>query len=512
MDVVGNRTWFGIVDFHARQTPDREALADESGASLSFAQLVQHSRSLATGLRQRSLPRGSRVLVYMDNGFDHVIVVMGLHRAGCVVVTCSTKLKPDEVQFQAVHADVQAIITDAQHLAVALEVAKTHPALVVAATNEDGAWDKLADLYGCEPQGLGAEVRPDDLATIMYTSGTTARPKGVLLSHGNYVFNGEVMRCLYGYNPSDIGLSLFPFFHANGAMYQMTNWLMAGAKIVIADKFSASRFPDQIVQHGITVASLNATHVKMILGRTSSTPVANSLRFVKTALMLEDADRIEFERKFGTSLRKSYSSTETIAPVTYCPENAPTGVEHGLNFIGLPTLGYRVRVVDEDDNELAPGIPGEMVVQSVSPFGVCAGYLDDQESTTRAWRNGWWHTQDVGVVDEQGYFYFVDRVKHMIKRAGMNIAAAEVERVLTDHPAVDEAAVIGVPDEVREEAICAFVVTSSGHNASADSLYEHCSRLLADYKVPGEIIFIDQLPRDGLGKVDKKLLGRSLNR
>jgi crotonobetaine/carnitine-CoA ligase len=500
IDVVGPRNWLSIVEDFAAAGPDRLALVDDDRRTgLTYGVLVEQYRYLAGVLRRHGVTRGTHVLVYMGNGIEHVLALMATHHLGGVVVTCNAEYSPDEVAYQVEHSDATLLLADAEREAVAAQVAASNGCPHVALRFDPD----VVEWAGPSSPGEAAALDPADVATILYTSGTTARPKGVVLTHGNYVFVGEVLRSIYAYGPDDVALLVFPLYLTNGHNYQLVTWLTSGATVVVIKRFSVSRFAQQLARHQATVTTLNSAHVKMLLSAPPSEDERrHRLRFVKygTAAFLDLAHIEEFEARYGTKLRGgTYSQTETVAHNLFAPDVPSARHRAG----GIPALGYRIKL-ESDGVEVGPGEPGEICVSSISPHGLCAGYYKDPEATAHAWNGTWWRTGDLGVADEAGYVTFLERAGEMIKRAGYNVAPAEVERVLALHPAVREACVIGVVDPVKDQAIHAVVVMRADHAATGAELQAHCADWLAAYKVPSSVEIVDELPHGPGGKLDRK--------
>jgi crotonobetaine/carnitine-CoA ligase len=504
-DSVGGRTWTGILRQHARRAGERPAVRS-GDERWTYGELVEAADALSVALLERGLGRGEVVALMLDTSVYVPTAVAAIHGAGLVLVPISTRLPAAEAMHQLDHADARLVIADAEHFALAQEWTNTNerPLLTVGVSpaHADGA-DRVEDLITRTTDPPDVACSPHDLATIMYTSGTTSHPKGVMLSHGNYVYNAEVLKRLYGYGPDDVGLGVFPLFHMNGHNYQMATWLTAGAEAVLMPRFSATRFSQQAVDVGATIASLNSTHVKMILSKPSvSADREHRLRMIKFGMSLDVGRIAEFEERFGVRLHGSYSQTETVAPIVF---NPPEGLGKP-EALGLPVLGCTLRLVDEGGVDVPAGEVGEVLLKCASPHGVCLGYYKDPEATAQARVDSWWCTQDLGRIDEDGFLWFAGRRKDMIKHSGFNVAAAEVERVLNAHPDVVDSAVIGVPDEIHEEAIKAIVVLRDGADLGLEAARVFCSGELADYKLPEILEVTGELPRTAAGKVDKRLV------
>jgi crotonobetaine/carnitine-CoA ligase len=504
-DSVAGRTWTGILRRHAERDANKPAVRSGS-ERWSYGELVQAADALAAALLERGLCRGDVVAVMLDTSVYVPAAVAAIHSAGLVLVPVSTKLPAAEVRHQLEHAEARLVIADAERLELARQWAVVGDrgllTVGVSAADARGA-DRVEDLIAQQASAPDVEIDPFDLATIMYTSGTTSHPKGVMLSHGNYVYNTELLKRLYGYGPDDVGLGVFPLFHMNGHNYQMVTWLTAGAEAVLMPRFSASGFSRQAVEFGATVASLNSTHVKMILSKPRvAADSEHKLRMVKFGMSLDPARIAEFEAIFGVRLHLSYSQTESIGPIVF---NPPEGLGKP-EALGLPVLGATLRLVDEDGADVGRGEVGEILLKTASPHGVCLGYHKDPEATAAARLGDWWRTQDLGRFDEDGFLWFAGRRKDMIKHSGFNVAAAEVERVLNAHPDIADSAVIGVPDEIHDEAIKAIVVLRDGVGLELETVRAYCSGELADYKLPGILEVTGELPRTAAGKVDKRVV------
>lgn len=482
------------LEIAADTTPAKVAVrVDGTGAELSYGELVGRGRSFAAALARSGVGQGDRVVLFLRASLDYAVALLGVHLAGAVAVTVNISSSVDELVYTINACGGSRIVTAAS--------GEPLPAGLLKALGPDVGAIDVESVETGEDDLPDVSIGPDDLATIIFTSGTTDRPKGVLLSHGNLVWCTDIGRAVYGYTSDDVGLLLHAINLTHGLNYQLITWLAAGATVVIVPHFSASGFNRQIHQHGITVTTLNAFHVRAIL----ATKVADGerdhgLRFVKlgTSSSLTEEHLADFERRFDTRLAGgTYASTETVTYVLATPL-APADLTHRKRG-GLPVPGYDVRLLDDDGRDVDVGVPGEIALRCNSRFGLCVGYVGDLAGE----RTEWWRTGDLGVSDEDGFIEFVERSKDMIKRAGYNISPAEVERVLIDHATIREAAVVGVPDAMYDERIVAYVVPEVSGVADGDSLREYCASRLSPYKVPDAIVVRADLPRGAVGKIDK---------
>lgn len=500
-DAVGDRTW--IAAFVRMVETDGTAVAalDESGRSVTRGRALDAAVSTALALREQwHLRPGTRVGLHLENTLENLVAVVALAGAGYVVAPISTKLTTAEVRRQVSSSGLDLVLTDGPRDELAGEWALELPVVAVADVVALGAAAPApAEVAAFVRTALGRRV--DDASTIICTSGSTSLPKPIVLSHGNVMFAIISGQQYYALSPLDVGLTVFPWCHSNGHVNMLLTWLALGVRIVVADRFTASGFPDQLRTHRPTVAFLNSTHVKMVLAKLpSDDPVESPLRIVPTALDI-DADSIRrFTEIFGALMRKVYYQTELCAPVTVC-DVYPPRTDYNNNPLGHVSLSHRLRLVDEHGHDAPVGVPGEIWVRCVMPYGVALGRIDHESGElVRYDPDAWWHTGDLGVAERDGFLYYAGRTSEMVKRAGHNVAIPEVVATLVEHPAITDAAVIGVPDPFREEQIVAFVV---GRVEEAEVI-AFCGERLAPYKVPSVVIAVEELPRTDLGKLDAK--------
>jgi crotonobetaine/carnitine-CoA ligase len=342
----------------------------------------------------------------------------------------------------------------------------------------------------------------DDLM-MLFTSGTTSRPKAVQLTHANALFAGIFGAQGYKVVPEDRHFMVLPLFHVNAQFISVMPTLTAGATLVMTEQFSASKYMEQARRYGATTTSLVAATAKMILAQPRhELDGHNNFRLVMYAIAITEEQWTEFETRFKVKLSDLWGLTETLAETTMNPPD----LEMKRNCIGLCRLGNEMKVVDDEGKEVSPGTVGEIVVHGVPGRTIMKGYYKNPEATAQTIRGGWLHTGDNGYMDEDGYFHFVDRKKDMIKRGGENVAAVEVEYVLSLHPKVQEAAVVGVPDPVRDEAIMALIVLQEGETCTEEEIINFCKERLAKFKVPGFVEFKKSFPKTSIGKIQKNLL------
>ena len=466
----------------------------------SYSDMATRAGLTAGVLAHHGIGRGDRLHVHLWNCPEFFDVWFGAAWLGAVIVPTNPLLTAGELAYVVGHAGTKLSLTQPDLLDTVRSVTGDRPVLVTG--ESDGAMSFDDELTGVSVAD-GHPPAPTDVAAVLYTSGTTSRPKGVVVTHANYLYVGEVVAQHLRVTPDDRMLITLPLFHANAQYYSTMSALATGSSVIVMARFSASRWANVAKFHRATLASLFAAPIRMLLAQPrDENHVHNELRAVLFSQNVTEDQLAEFEERFDCPLLQLYGMTETIAPPTL---NPLYGDRRNMS-IGRPTLSARLRVVGEDGADVENGEVGELLVGGEAGTTLMAGYLGDDDATRAALVDGWLHTGDNVRVDPDGYFHFVDRAKDMIKRAGENVAASEIESVINSHPAVFESAAIGVPDALRDEAIQAFVVLAKETSVTEDDLTEWCATRLAAFKVPGSIEFVDGLPRTSVGKIQKEEL------
>jgi crotonobetaine/carnitine-CoA ligase len=506
IDTVAGRTAVGALRSNAQEVPDKTFI-EFNEREISYRQVWDFAERAAAGLEDLGVKHGTRVMLHLRNCPDYLVAWFAVTLMGGVVVTCSPDLKADEIRHQLQDSESSIVIVSTEATELVQAAADAMVAKPIVVTCEPGTLDSGGAQLNrmlCEDRvpALKTVVGPDDLATIMYTSGTTARPKGVLLTHGNLIHFAQGCILAFGINRFDRVLHYYPLHHANGGIVGVYPALLRRATIVMIPKFSSSSFVTLLRERRITFATIMAVNVKYLL-ETEPTEFDSAHECYRAvfALQVDSAQRLAFTERFGVRLVHIYAQTEAL-PICSAPMEA-----EWTESCGPPLPGYQLRIVDDQGEELPVGGVGEILIRSLSAHGLFSGYLND-DSDDRP--DGWFRTGDMGSIDEMGYLTFIQRKKDMLKRSGYNVAPAEVERALLDHPSVADAVVVGIPDRLKEEAIVAFVVPSGGGLALDEAvLLRHCKEMIADYKVPQRVLTIEAMPEDFLGKVDRKGLRRA---
>ncbi|MCW3066418.1 MAG: AMP-binding protein, partial [Solirubrobacterales bacterium] len=358
----------------------------------------------------------------------------------------------------------------------------------------------FADLLAAEGEPPEVAVASDDVAELLFTSGTTRKPKAVMLTHANCLYSGQHTVHSLWMEARERCLTALPLFHVNAQSNSALAAMTVGGTLILLEEFRASRFWSQVRAHGATQTALVAMQVRTLLAQPPDPAERDhGVERLYFAINVTDREKEEFEERFGVSLINSYGLSEAMVVVISSPVAGP----RRWPSIGLPSPGRRVSLLDEEGREVPLGQVGEIVVHGVPGRDIMLGYLGDEEATAAALRDGRLHTGDSAYADPEGYLYFFDRKKDMIKRAGENVSALEVEGALLDHPGIAEACVVGVPDAIRDEAVAAILVAAEPGSLTEEDVVEHCRGCLAKFKVPTVVRFVDQMPRTSIGKIRK---------
>lgn len=509
---MGNRTIRRELEHKATQYPDKTFLIfedrDGSTQRYTYAELDHQVNRVANALEATGVRVGDKIHVHLYNVPEFLFFWFGAAKMGAVVVPTNTNAVADELEYILNHSEAVLSVTEPAIADVVAEVRPVCPSLrhlVLCRSDEPReGFQLLADFLNGVPDTPPAHVpEPLDEVSMMYTSGTTAKPKGVLITNANYIYVGETVRKGERLAPEDRQLVALPLFHVNAQYYSTMTALVTGASMALVERFSASRYFDQAISYEATVGSLFAAPIRMILAQPRKPEHKHSkLRLVIFAQCVTESQLDEWDERFDVPLMQIYGMTETVGLPTMNPLDYP----RKNMSIGTVALGYECRVVDERGRDVSAGGQGQLLVRGEPGWSLMKGYYKNPEAMAETVRDGWLWTGDVVRMDEEGYFFFVDRAKDMIKRAGENIAAGEVEAVIKDHPAVFDAVVIGVPDAMRDEAIKAFVIVKDGHTVTAEEVINHCKGRLSKFKVPEIVEFRDSFPRTSVGKIQKHLL------
>ncbi|HEX2072324.1 MAG TPA: AMP-binding protein, partial [Geodermatophilus sp.] len=474
-----------------------------AGEPVTWRDLDTRASCAAAGFLALGLRPGDAVCVLMRSSVATLEVWFGLARAGLLEVPLNPASGRTLLRYLLEHSGAAVVVCDAEFEAAVRACAPaTLRHLVVHGPGEETgaaggpARHTLAEVTTAAGGPL-PEVDPTAPAVVLYTSGTTGPPKGALLSHRANVNLARHTVSLMGYTAADRLYSVFPLFHSNARYCSVMTAAEAGADLVLDRTFSASRFWDICRAHGITAfnyqgAMMSILHKQPARPDDADNPVRQAFGAPCPPEIFES-----FERRFGVQLTEIYGSTE-VSIVTDMPPS-----DRRLGSAGDESVNYTVAVVDERDEPVPPGTPGEIVVRPKAAGWMFDGYHGDPAATARSWRNLWFHTGDRGLLDADGYLFFLDRMKDTIRRRGENVSSWEVERVVSEHPSVSQVAAYGVPSELSEEEVAIAVVPAAGATVDPAALIEHCRGALTPFAVPRYVRVLDALPLTPSQRVEK---------
>jgi len=502
---LGRLTVPNIMRKIVQQYPDHIALVEgETGKSWTYRQFDLESNRLAHGLKKLGVGKGDRVAQIHPNQPLFHTGYMAIQKIGAANVPLNPRYAAREFEYIINHSDAVALIMDEAFLPVINEIRPSLSSLkqiiVISDQPREGmiTYQELLEIGSPDP--VEEDVLEDDVSSLLYTSGTTGLPKGVMLSHLNCLSQAIMTMEVFGFRADDIFLDMLPYFHCQYQCFILPSF-MTGLGLISLRAFDPAQCMEVITRHRATVTlfvpAMHNSYLimpgfreKYIDGR------MDSLRLHLYGGSIMPYPTIQRLREWwpGVKLQNIFGMTETCAALTSLTD------EYALTKIASvgPSLSHiDLRIVDEGGKDSQVG---EILAWGPT---VMKGYYKNPEATAEALRGGWYHTGDIGRLDEDGFLYIVDRKKDMVVRGGENIYPAEVEKVLLEHPAVAETAVIGVPDPRLQELVKAFVVFKEGQAASEEELAEHCRKNMARYKVPQLWEIIGALPRNAMGKVLK---------
>jgi acyl-CoA synthetase (AMP-forming)/AMP-acid ligase II len=473
--------------------PDSKTAIEGEDRDWTYGQLDKLSDRFAALFAARGCEPGDRVSLLCSNEALLVGAYFGAFRARLIANPINNRLLPEEVAYILEHAGSRCVVVSEEYLALVestLPLLQSQPAVV-----------RAADLAGVATSRAERAANAEDGALLIYTSGTTGKPKGVVLTQGNVMAGITIVSRAFEMKPGDRTFCVMPLFHTNGLMFSTLPFLLAGATVVLRKRFSATNFWSQIREARATTTSVSPTILAMLLEHEAKAPPASAIRleYIKVASAPTPAELAQrFEARFGRGLLlETYGLTETTAINVMNPLHGPR--KHGS--IGCALAPQEVRIVDDAGNELPQGASGEIEVRGPT---VMKEYFRDPDNTRRAMHGEWLRTGDVGRIDADGFVFIVGRSKEMILRGGENISPLEIEEVAARHPAVREAAAVGVPDRIWGEAVGLCVVAR--HPVTENDVVEFCRAHLSAFKVPQRVVFVDELPRNAVGKVTRNAL------
>lgn len=490
----------------AAREPDRPCL-ESGGHILSYGELEERTARVATALQSLGVARGGRVCLMLPNGLPFLVAWFGIARLGAVSVPINTAYRGDLLRELFNNSEASLVVAGEEyldriafvqeglgHLKHAVIVSAEARSQVPAPLHLDTSpFESLLGFPPSAPEDAG-ETNP---AVIMYTSGTTGPSKGAVLCHrGVLTFAANHIRHC-GITRDDVCYTCLPLFHGIALLLTAVGGLLAGARLVIGRRFSASTFWEEIRRSGATYASIAGSIAQILHRQPPDDGDRDHHLRVLYSIPAPAAIYADFERRFATTFVEAYGATDGQIPV-YMPLDAPK-----IGACGKVIPGFDLQIVDDGDEPCGPGQVGEIVYRSHRPYTMMLGYHGNPQATADAQRNFWFHSGDLGYLDHEGYLHFVDRKKDSIRRRGENISSYEVEKAANDHPAVLESAAVAVPAELGEDEVKIVVVLKPGERLAPEELIAWCEKRLAYFMVPRYVQFTGALPKTPNEKVQK---------
>ena len=478
----------------AERTPEGIAIKLDD-FEVNFDLLNKASALVAAMLAEKGVNAGDRVGIMLPNIPQFAAIYYGVLRRGGVVVPMNPLLKGREVTFYLTDPEAKILFAFDGFEEAARQGAEEAGAELVLVT--PGEFEQT--IFGYEPDFDVADRDESDTAVILYTSGTTGKPKGAELTHANLLKNTEIAQKLGDAGPDDVVLGALPLFHSFGQTCGLNTSMRAGATLTLIPRFDPGKALEIIQRDKVTLFQGVPTMFTAMLHHPDKDGA--DLSCLRIAMSGGSAMPVEvmrgFEEAFGCKVLEGYGLSETspVASFNHADRERKPG------SIGTPIEGVEMKVVDDQGGEVEQGEVGEIVIKG---HNVMKGYWNRPDATEESIKDGWFHTGDMARVDEDGYFFIVDRKKELIIRGGYNVYPREVEEVLYEHPAVQEVAVVGVPDEKMGEEVGAAVALKEGQEVSEDELRDYVKNEVAGYKYPRKIWFVDELPKGPTGKILKR--------
>ena len=495
------RTIRYFVDKWAKKEPNKTyMIAPEPGLELTYGQLKDSSVILGRHLIKMGLKKGDKVSFMLGNGYQTSKLFLGTMYSGFVIAPLNLLAQPSQLEYVLDHSDTKTVFfteDQKEKLETALDKVKRDIKLIQIDNDAQRIFPEDEDLSGFSLP----DVTEDDDALLLYTSGTTGVPKGVILSHKNMVAGGEYTALAHELTSADRALCSLPLYHINGEVVTAVTPLVSGGSVVMPHKFRTSDFWELIAAYGCTWFSVVPTIISYL---TSGTTLDDKnlnldhLRFGRSASSaLPPSLHKAFEEKFKVSIVETMGLTETAAPVFSNP------MDPAKRKYGSPgqAVGNTAKIIDKNGNALPPGTQGEIMIKGDN---VMKGYYKAADKTAEALEpDGWLHTGDLGYMDEDGFVFVTGRIKELIIKGGENIAPKEVDEALYKHPAILDAAAVGIPDEHYGEEIMCCCVLKPDCTCTEEELREHCKEHLGEFKTPKVIKLMDELPKGPSGKIQR---------
>nr|WP_240940586.1 AMP-binding protein [Planosporangium flavigriseum] len=498
------------------ESPDSTFFQTVGGSPVTYRETYERACSVGNGLVTLGVDKGECVVIMADNAADPLYTWLGILLAGAVDVAINTAYRGHSLEHALQNSRARTMFVDEKFLPRIAEIRESLTylqTLVVygsAADRPELPGIRLlaySDLLGSTDTAPDRTVGPHDLASVVYTSGTTGPAKGVMMPHGQITLFARLGVEGAQMTEDDAHYCFIPLFHVAGKYMAIYGSMMTGGKVIIDTQFSAEHWLPRVREYGATLSHVHGPLVEMIYSKPELPDDADNpcTRIIASPFPAKIAE--DFERRFALRGMETWGMTEVTVPV-WQPYSEPLRV----GCCGrLRDEHFELRIVDPDtDEEMPTGQTGEIVIRPRRPWTIMQGYLHNPEATLNAWRNLWFHSGDLGYLDADGYLYFVDRAKERIRRRAENISSYEIEAAAVTHPGVTECVAVGVPSEFEgDDDVMIVVIRAAGSDTAPEELVAYLAQRLPHFMVPRYITFVDELPRTPLGKPQKALIKKA---
>ena len=493
-----------IIDQGATDHPEKPFLlsTEDANKNCTWAELQNYSQQISALLDEEDIDQGDTVAFLLDNGYWTTLLLLGVMYSNRVILALNALSGPEALAYVTDHSDAKLIFANEKYQGIFSSVFSTLPSTTNIITTDENSG--IAKAF----PSASPKVKPptaDDIAILMYTSGTTGKPKGVLLSHKNVITGGGNTAIAHNLDENDIAMCVLPLFHINAQMVSVMGALISGGQLVVAPKFSASKFWHEMAEFKCTWFSIVPTIISYLIDHNADgvpdeimAQVKSQVKFGRSAsAALSPAKHQKFEEQFGIHIVETMGLTETAAQILSNPMPPAT------SKYGSPGKAYgnQAKIINKDGTDAAVTEIGELMIRGDN---VMQGYYKNPEVTAETINaDGWLHTGDLAYEDEDGFFFITGRLKELIIKGGENIAPREIDDILYGHPAVLEAAAFGIDDEHYGQEVMASVALCPGMEVTCEELQALCIEKLGKYKAPKQISILTELPKGPSGKIQR---------